>query len=479
MFGLHKGEFNPFSTARMTAAIIAATALLHGCSLGGSAVGTKIAPDQRAKVIVVGAGISGLTAALDLTEKGIDVIVLEKESHVGGRLESVVFDGVAANLGVQWVIPGLSPLVDSYLTNIPLQWLGGKDGGMALTWEGKFINVKGSNLLDALPLSERARKDFAASLQKMRRDAAALYPGIDFENQKSWDHIFNLPMDTPLWKKLETMSIADYLAEFDPAVLKLWGTRVTAGFGGTPETVSALFLVGWYHGNPFFPISILKGGNHRLAEEMAADARRRGARIFLGTEVNRILQKDGTVFVECADGRAYASDYCVVTVPATVAKKIICGLSREKSEALGAVSYSYLATVALHVRNFPDEEKLSAVLFMEGRTAAISNQTGPVVGHPREGTILLCCITDPKNASKSDTEIMELVYEDIRMVVPGFDPKRDVIASRIRQWPAGEVHVSPGFLSQYGRTLREPAGHIYFGGEFVSTFPTWGGAVWG
>ncbi|OBI05574.1 amine oxidase [Mycobacterium scrofulaceum] len=59
------------------------------------------------RVVVVGAGIAGLTAAVDLMEAGADVTVLEARDRVGGRMHgipisaSVVADGGAAYLGTQ------------------------------------------------------------------------------------------------------------------------------------------------------------------------------------------------------------------------------------------------------------------------------------------------------------------------------------------------------------------------------------------
>ena len=43
---------------------------------------------NRSKVIVIGAGLSGLNAALLLEEQGIDVQVIEGRSRVGGRVLS-------------------------------------------------------------------------------------------------------------------------------------------------------------------------------------------------------------------------------------------------------------------------------------------------------------------------------------------------------------------------------------------------------
>ncbi len=54
-------------------------------------------------VIVIGAGLSELTAARRLTASGLDVIILEAHQHVGGRLLSLhARDGGALDLGATW-----------------------------------------------------------------------------------------------------------------------------------------------------------------------------------------------------------------------------------------------------------------------------------------------------------------------------------------------------------------------------------------
>ncbi|TQV91188.1 hypothetical protein V2A60_009377 [Cordyceps javanica] len=68
---------------------------------------------SEAQVIVIGAGLSGLTAASELQRRGFSVIVLEASSRVGGRAYSVDTRlGSHIDLGGQWIGRGHHRLAD-------------------------------------------------------------------------------------------------------------------------------------------------------------------------------------------------------------------------------------------------------------------------------------------------------------------------------------------------------------------------------
>ena len=58
---------------------------------------------EHTNILVIGAGVAGLTAARLLTQQGRSVIVLEARDRIGGRLHSERNDGFVTDLGASWI----------------------------------------------------------------------------------------------------------------------------------------------------------------------------------------------------------------------------------------------------------------------------------------------------------------------------------------------------------------------------------------
>lgn len=69
-------------------------------------------PASSADVLIVGAGLAGLSAALELEAQGKDVLVIESSDRAGGRVASDVIDGFICDRGFQLINSRYPALVD-------------------------------------------------------------------------------------------------------------------------------------------------------------------------------------------------------------------------------------------------------------------------------------------------------------------------------------------------------------------------------
>ncbi len=109
-----------FFAGEATSSSYPATA--HGALIEGRDAADRISsaigaaptdPTTTARVVVIGAGISGLGAAQALAERGYQVIVVEARDRLGGRIHTATIGSQPVDLGASWIhgVDG-NPLVD-------------------------------------------------------------------------------------------------------------------------------------------------------------------------------------------------------------------------------------------------------------------------------------------------------------------------------------------------------------------------------
>ena len=99
------------------------------------------------KIVVIGAGISGLTSAYLLSKKGFDVKVLEKNNSVGGSIESVMESGFLFDRGPNSALE-TTPVIAQLVRDLNLE--------NELLYASKQANkryILRDNKLHALPMS--------------------------------------------------------------------------------------------------------------------------------------------------------------------------------------------------------------------------------------------------------------------------------------------------------------------------------------
>jgi len=115
-------------------------------------VGATMRPvPSAAAVVVVGAGYAGLSAALALQDRGIDVVVLEGSDRVGGRvLSEDLGSGLVVDHGGQWVGPTQSNLIAAADSPLATKAVITAVVLLATSWLTLFTIVKSKRLSDVL-----------------------------------------------------------------------------------------------------------------------------------------------------------------------------------------------------------------------------------------------------------------------------------------------------------------------------------------
>ena len=273
------------------------------------------------KVVVIGAGMGGLAAAIRLAVAGHQVMLVEAAQAPGGKMRIVASDAGPVDAGptvltLRGVFDDLFALagerLEDHLTLLPQPLL-------ARHWwpDGTRLDLFSDPAASAAAIETFAGQTEAAGFLRFHAATAALYRAFEgpvmYAPKPDKAAIIKAAMAQPrLWPALlPGVSLDRFVGRYfrDPRLRQLFG-RYATYVGGRPAYAPAVLALIWQA--EARGVWAVQGGMHRLALALAGLAERKGVTLHYGTPVKRILRQGGRVSgVQLADGRNIACAHVV------------------------------------------------------------------------------------------------------------------------------------------------------------------------
>jgi monoamine oxidase len=303
--GVSRREALAGAAAGATAAALTAVGPAEAASRRGTS--------RRVDVIVVGAGLAGLTAASDLVGAGHSVAVLEARDRVGGRTLNVALGRrEVVEAGGQWVGPGQDRIVARARELGIKTFKTYTNGGQVLDYGGSLSRFTG--LIPPLPAPD------ATDFNNLLGQIIALQKTVPLD--RPWTAPNAAALDS---QTLETFKLTHTSTRGARFLLDL---ATKAVFAAEPRDLSLLHALFYLNsGRGVLNLtstaggaqdSRFVGGSQLVSIRMAS---RLGARVVLNAPVRRIVQTRGGVTAH-SDAGTWRAKRVIVALAPTLAGRI-------------------------------------------------------------------------------------------------------------------------------------------------------------
>lgn len=438
------------------AAFMSAAAMTAIRSIG------RVRAQSKANVIVIGAGLAGLNAALHLQDGGAKVVVLEASNRLGGRIRTRR-DLEGSPEG------GAKQVHDSYTrTQARIKELGvGVYKRPALT-SGTGVNIGGVNVKatdwSTAAINKLVGEERSLPLSTLRFQVLTkINPLTDLQSWRrpefqKYDVAFK-PLAHSLGISVEALRIMEFAATSmgldDVSALHLFRRHKqsqAAEFGSTARFFTA--------------------GTSSLPDAIAAKLT---TPVQLGKHVKSISQGKTGVEVRCSDGSVHRADFAICTIPFPVLAGVM--LDPASLGGLGMAITSLPAVHATHIHliaraPFWQDDGFPPTMFTDSPLEMVSKWFDEP-GHD-SGALLIelrgrgCARFD----RMSDAERGPLILAELARLRPASKGKVDYLG--IDSWAmnqffkGGYHYFKPRQVTAFGAAMFAPWGRVHFAGEHLA-----------
>ena len=321
------------------------------------------------KIVVIGSGINGLSAAALLAKKGKSVIVLESASEFGGavRTEEVTLPGFkhdlfATNLSLFAGGGVMAALKDDLIRN-GLEFVPSAKPYCSVFPDGKSIGIvmdRDANIATLTRVAPGDVESWKALTQKLGALAPHLFPILGTELPsfaaakslyKTWraigtEGLFDLIR--MLLQSSRAFTDENFVHPETKALAATWGMHLDYG----PDiSGGALFSFLESIGGQEFGMVLGKGGADTLIKALVGVIKENGGTLIANAKVTEILTTNGKATgVRTADGKVYEADKVIANVNPALIPALLPKSLAEKPEISKAKNFRPgLGTMMIHL----------------------------------------------------------------------------------------------------------------------------------
>ncbi|XP_069103415.1 amine oxidase [flavin-containing]-like isoform X2 [Argopecten irradians] len=439
---------------------------------------------SQVDVIVIGAGLSGLSAAKLLDENGLHVVVLEARERVGGRTFTERNKTVNyVDLGGSYVGPTQNRIlrladefgVETFLTN--------EVEDLVYYYKGKSMRFH-----DVFPpmgsfLADLDMNNIFRLMDKMGAEIPADAPW-KAPHAEEWDHMtMQQFFDKNVWTKEVFYQTADYVRlnvtcePYECSLLWfLWYTSMCGGSNRIQSTENGA------QERKFV------GGSQQISDCIAKKLGK--DKVLLKQPVCSVSQDSNGVTVTDIHGNKYQGKYVIVATPLPLQNKITYEppLPCLRNQLIQRVPMgSVIKTFVYYNTPFWREKGYcgsSAIVdndeiigfSMDDVKPGNTNDLPAIMGFILADKARTLCKLTKDERKQRICQLYSKVFQSPEALHPVHYEEKNWMEE---QWSGGcyTVMMPPGFLTKFGREIRKPVGRCYFAGTETAT--QWSGYMEG